>query len=71
MSTRNTVLEQGDPPETSMQVWFRMQLTPAGEVSRVQIRKRSTAGADVDIMLTREQAVSLAAQIQSRFGGAS
>lgn len=63
------VLLLDDPPVTSMQVWFRLQLSPEGEVHRVQIRKKSTARVDVDIMLTKEQALSLANMINAKFGG--
>jgi hypothetical protein len=61
------VLADGKPPVTVMDVTFRLQLAADGEVTRVQIRKQSTAGVDVDILLTEEQALTLASMIRTKF----
>lgn len=68
MKKKLGTLAQDQPPVTTMQVLFRTQLTPAGEVARLQIHKDSTSGVEVDILLTREQALSLADTIRARFG---
>jgi hypothetical protein len=67
MKKKFVVLAEDTPPVTAMEVAFRAQLTPAGEVARVQIRKQSTAGVDVDILLTEAQALMLASMIQAKF----